>query len=63
MSAKRALKKLERERDDLMLAYHEEKKRIEQEEDRLLEGIEENLEISISHERLFTLRWRLEASV
>ncbi|MCF5166861.1 DEAD/DEAH box helicase [Pseudomonas congelans] len=62
MSAKRALKKLERERDDLLLAYHEEKKKIEEEEDRLLEDIEENLEISISQERLFTLRWRLEAS-
>ena len=62
MSAKKALKKLERERDDLMLAYHEEKKKIEAEEDQLLEEIELNLEISVSHERLFCLRWRLEAT-
>lgn len=60
MSAKKALKKLERERDDLMLAYHEEKKKIEAEEDRLLEEIEQNLDISVKHERLFSLRWRLE---
>ncbi|MFD2407113.1 hypothetical protein ACFSVK_17505 [Azorhizophilus paspali] len=62
MSAKKALKKLERERDDLMLAYHEEKKKIEAEEDRLLEDIEQNLELSVRHERLFSLRWRLEGT-
>lgn len=62
MSAKKALKKLERERDDLMLAYHEEKKKIEAEEDRLLEDIEQNLELSMRHERLFSLRWRLEGT-
>jgi hypothetical protein len=62
MVAKKALKKLERERDDLMLRYHEEKKRIEAEEDQLLERIEQNLEISVRHERLFSLRWRLEGA-
>jgi ERCC4-related helicase len=62
MSAKKVLKKLERERDDLMLAYHEEKKKIEAQEDRLLEEIEQNLHISVSHEGLFTLRWRLEGT-
>ncbi|HEY8331894.1 MAG TPA: SNF2-related protein [Pseudomonas sp.] len=62
MSAKKALKKLERERDNLMLDYHEEKKHIEAEEDRLLEAIEQNLEISVKHERLFSLRWRLEGT-
>ena len=62
MAAKKALKKLERERDDLMLRYHEEKKRIEAEEDQLLEEIEQNLEISVRHERLFSLRWRLESA-
>ncbi|WP_373386748.1 SNF2-related protein [Pseudomonas alcaligenes] len=62
MNAKKALKKLERERDDLMLAYHEEKKKIEAEEDRLLEEIEQNLELSTEQERLFSLRWRLEGT-
>ncbi|WP_435634798.1 SNF2-related protein [Pseudomonas solani] len=62
MNAKRALTKLERERDDLMLAYHEEKKKIEAEEDRLLEEIEQNLELSIEQQLLFSLRWRLEGT-
>lgn len=62
MDAKRALKKLERERDDLMLAYHEEKKKIEAEEDRLLEDIEQNLQLSLDQQPLFSLRWRLEGT-
>jgi len=62
MNAKKALKKLERERDNLMLDYHEEKKKIEAQEDQLLEEIEQNLEISVQHERLFSLRWRLEGT-
>ncbi|MCG7374484.1 SNF2-related protein [Pseudomonas luteola] len=62
MNAKKALKKLERERDDLMLAYHEEKKRIEAEEDRLLEDIEQNLQLSLDQQPLFSLRWRLEGT-
>ena len=62
MNAKKVLKKLERERDNLMLDYHQEKKKIEAEEDRLLEDIEQNLEISVGHERLFSLRWRLEGA-
>lgn len=62
MNAKRALKKLERERDDLMLAYHEEKKKIEAEEDRLLEDIEENLQLTLDQQPLFSLRWRLEGT-
>jgi superfamily II DNA/RNA helicase len=62
MSAKKALKKLERERDDLMLAYHEEKKKIEAEEDRLLEDIEQNLLLSPEQQPLFSLRWRLEGT-
>ncbi|MGX2953000.1 hypothetical protein ACWAU3_08290 [Shewanella sp. JL219SE-S6] len=42
MTAKRALKSLERERDQVMLNYHEGKKAIEHEEDLLLEKIEKN---------------------
>lgn len=63
INAKKALKKLERERDNLMLDYHQEKKKIEAEEDRLLEEIEQDLEISVVHEPLFSLRWSLEAQV
>jgi hypothetical protein len=63
INAKKALKKLERERDNLMLDYHQEKKKIEAEEDRLLEEIELDLEISVVHEPLFSLRWSLEAQV
>jgi len=62
MHAKKALKKRERERDKVMLDFHQEKKKIEAEEDRLLEEIEQNLEISVQHERLFSLRWRLEGA-
>lgn len=60
MAAKKALQKLERERDRLMLDYHEEKKKIETEEDRLLEEIERKLQIGERQEALFALRWRLE---
>lgn len=62
LAAKRALKKLEEERDQLMLDYHEEKKRIDAEEDRLLSQIEAALEITPQRERLFAIRWRLKAS-
>lgn len=58
--AQRALKQLERERDSTMLNYHEEKKKIEIEEDRLMDEIDEKLAMEESRERLFTLRWTLE---
>lgn len=57
--AQRALKQLERERDNAMLNYHEEKKQIEAEEDRLLDEIDDKLAMTQQRERLFTLRWRL----
>jgi hypothetical protein len=60
LEAKRALKLRERERDTLMLDYHEEKKRIETEEDRLLEEIEAALALTPRRQRLFAIRWRLE---
>ncbi|WP_027150799.1 SNF2-related protein [Methylobacter tundripaludum] len=59
MEAKKILKQRERERDNLMLDYHEEKKKIEAEEDRLLAGIEAALEMSQHRERLFAIRWQL----
>lgn len=62
LAAKRAVKQLEQERDRLLLDYHEEKKRIEAEEDRLLTEIEAALQITPQRERLFAIRWRLKAS-
>lgn len=63
MEAKRALKKLERERDTIMLNYHEEKKKIEAKEDELLEEAAASLEMTTSKECLFTVYWVLRESV
>ncbi|MDR0673387.1 MAG: DEAD/DEAH box helicase, partial [Zoogloeaceae bacterium] len=60
LEGKRALKQQEQERDALMLDYHEEKKRIEAEEDRLLEKIEAALAVTPHRQRLFAIRWRLK---
>ncbi len=62
LNAKRALKQLEQKRDRAMLDYHEEKKRIDAEEDRLLNDIEAALEITPQRQRLFAIRWHLKAS-
>jgi ERCC4-related helicase len=60
INAKRELKRLEKERDDLVLTYHEEKKKIEADEDRLLDEAAAMLELSASRERLLTVRWILK---
>lgn len=62
LNVKRAIKQLEQERDRVMLDYHEEKKRIDAEEDRLLNEIEAALEITPRRQRLFAIRWCLKAS-
>lgn len=62
MEAKRALKALERERDNIMLQYHVEKKKIEQEEDRLLEEVEQKLVTEITSSQLFAVSWTLNSS-
>ncbi|GAB3529166.1 SNF2-related protein [Photobacterium alginatilyticum] len=62
MAAKRDLKRLERERDTVMLNYHEEKKKIEQEEDRLLEEIETRLAMDTKLETIFEASWTLHES-
>lgn len=59
MEAKKALKQLERERDKAMLDYHEEKKQIEAEEDRLLEAIESALHMTAERLHLFADRLEL----
>jgi hypothetical protein len=61
MEAKRALKALERERDNIMLQYHDEKKKIEQEEDRLLEEVEQKLATEITSSQLFAVSWTLNS--
>ena len=63
IQAKRDLKKLERERDNTMLNYHEEKKKIELKEDELLEEVAEALEMTARTEPLFSLRWTLKEHV
>jgi hypothetical protein len=62
MEAKRALKQLERERDNAMLHYYEEKKLIEQEEDRLLEEVEARLATETRVTELFAVTWQVIAS-
>ena len=61
MEAKRSLKALERERDYIMLQYHDEKKKIEQEEDRLLEEVEQKLATEITSSQLFAVSWTLNS--
>lgn len=62
LAAKRSIKQWEQERDRVMLDYHEEKKRIDAEEDRLLNEIEAVLEITPQRQRLFAIRWQLKSS-
>lgn len=59
MAAKRALKSLERERDQVMLNYHEEKKVIEQEEDDLFEQLEKRLSTETKTKILFEVTWEV----
>ncbi len=59
LTAKREIKQHERKRDRAMASYHEAKKQIEQEEDKLLDDIEAKLKLDSSIEELFTIRWCL----
>ncbi len=59
VQAKRRIKQKERERDRAMTEYHESKKEIEQQEDRLLDEIEAKLKLETTTETLFTIRWAL----
>jgi len=59
IQAKKELRKLERKRDDALAEYHESKKRIELEEDRLLDEVSEKLELTCKVKNLFTVRWTL----
>ena len=61
LAAKREIKQHERKRDRAMASYHEAKKAIEQEEDKLLDDIEAKLELDSSIEALFSIRWLLKA--
>jgi superfamily II DNA/RNA helicase len=57
--AKKNLRKLERKRDDALSEYHESKKDIEKEEDRLLDEVSDKLELTCELESLFTVSWSL----
>ena len=59
IAAKQTQKKLERERDQIMLNYHEEKKTIESKEDELLEAAAAALEMTTQSTRLFSAHWVL----
>jgi len=59
IQAKKELRKLERKRDDALAEYHQSKKAIEQEEDRLLDEVSEKLELTCEIKELFTARWTL----
>ena len=59
IEAKKALRRLERKRDDAFEDFHNAKKGIEQEEDRLLDEVSEKLELSCETETVFTVRWQL----
>ena len=59
IQAKKELRKLERKRDDALAEYHESKKRIELEEDRLLDEVSAKLELTCQVKNLFTVRWTL----
>lgn len=57
IQARKALRKLERKRDDALAEYHQSKKQIEREEDRLLDEVSEKLELTSEIKELFTARW------
>jgi vacuolar-type H+-ATPase subunit I/STV1 len=59
VAAKKALRKLERKRDDALSEYHEARKHIEAEEDALLDEISAKLELSTNQQTLFSIRWTL----
>jgi len=59
IEAKKALRKLERKRDDALAEYHESKKRIEAQEDELLDEVSQKLDLTCDVNALFTLSWAL----
>ncbi|MDP2610474.1 MULTISPECIES: SNF2-related protein [unclassified Oceanobacter] len=59
IKAKKALRKLERQRDDALTEYHQAKKQIEQQEDELLDEVSEKLALTSEVTILFTLEWEL----
>ena len=59
IEAKKTLRKLERKRDDALSEYHNSKKLIEEEEDRLLDEVSDKLELTCEVRELFTATWTL----
>lgn len=62
IQAKKALRTLERKRDDALSEYHQARKLIEREEDELLDEITAKLELQTTAKVLFSIRWTLETS-
>jgi superfamily II DNA/RNA helicase len=60
IAAKKALRKLEHQRDDALTEYHRAKKQIEQQEDELLDEVSEKLQLTGEVEELFTVEWTLQ---
>lgn len=59
VEAQRKIKKLEAQRDDMMLAKFERKKGIRREVEEMLDQIAASLKVSPKLEHLFTVRWEL----
>ncbi|MEJ2065748.1 MAG: helicase-related protein [Reinekea sp.] len=59
IAARKNLRRLESKRDEAMADYHESKKDIERDEDKLLDEVSAKLESSCTVNELFTIRWSL----
>jgi superfamily II DNA or RNA helicase len=57
---KREIKRVEQQRDDAMLSFYENKKKIDQRQDELLDAIEAALRLRHQVEVLFDVEWTLE---
>jgi hypothetical protein len=57
----RAVKKLESQRDELVLSKFQRKKDIRKEVEDLLDGIQASLKLTPEQKPLFTIRWELRA--
>ncbi|HIJ21566.1 MAG: DEAD/DEAH box helicase [Gammaproteobacteria bacterium] len=59
IQAKKALRRLERKRDSALTEYHQAKKSIEQQEDKLLDDVSAKLELKMEVTPLFVIAWTL----
>ena len=59
ITARRQIKKLEKEHDQKKMAFFETRKQVDEKSDELLDKIEAKLKLSHTAEEVFTLRWNL----